>query len=70
VRVRVISPETGREARPGEPGFICVYDLSNVGTVLAVQTGDLGIERDGGFELLGRAPAAEPRGCSLMSSEA
>jgi hypothetical protein len=67
VRVRLVSPETGREALPGQPGFICVYDLANAGSVLAVQTGDLGIERDGGFELLGRAPAVEPRGCSLMS---
>ena len=36
--------------------------------VLAVQTEDLAVQRDGGFELLGRAPLAEPRGCSLLAA--
>jgi hypothetical protein len=34
-----------------------------------VQTEDLGIRRGDGFELIGRAAHAEPRGCSLMSIE-
>ena len=36
----------------------------------AVQTEDLGIRRGDGFELIGRAEKAEPRGCSLMTPEA
>jgi len=36
-------------------------------SVLAIQTEDLGIRRGTGFELLGRAAKAEPRGCSLAS---
>ena len=35
---------------------------------MAIQTEDLGIRRGDGFELIGRAQLAEPRGCSLMSS--
>jgi len=68
-RAQIISPETGREVADGETGLIRVYDLANVRSVLAIQTGDLGVRRGNGFELLGRASAAEPRGCSLMSLE-
>jgi len=36
---------------------------------MAIQTEDLGVRHGDGFELLGRAQFAEPRGCSLMSVE-
>jgi hypothetical protein len=67
-RALVVSPETGREVAVGAPGHLRVFDLANVWSVLAVQTEDLAIRRDSGFELLGRLPAAEPRGCSLMTT--
>ena len=67
VRSRIVSPETGLEVAEGESGLIQVYDLANVRSVLAVQTEDLGIRRGAGFEWIGRAALAEPRGCSLMS---
>ena len=41
------------------------FDLANVFSVAAIQTEDLGIRRGEGFELIGRAQIAEPRGCSL-----
>ncbi len=66
-RAQIISPETGREVGEGETGLIRLFDLANVRSVMAIQTEDLGIRRGGGFELLGRAGLAEPRGCSLMS---
>ena len=66
-RVKIISPETGREVADGETGLIRVFDLANVFSVLAIQTEDLGIRRGEGFELIGRAQLAEPRGCSLMA---
>ena len=69
-RAQIISPETGREVADGETGLIRVVDLANVFSVAAVQTEDLGIRRSDGFELIGRAQLAEPRGCSLMSSTA
>jgi hypothetical protein len=66
-RVQITSPETGREVRDGETGLIRVFDLANVLSVAAVQTEDLGIRRGDGFELIGRAELAEPRGCSLLT---
>ena len=65
-RVRMVCPETGREVAEGETGWIQVYDLANIRSVLAVQTEDLGIRRGQGFEWIGRGALAEPRGCSLM----
>lgn len=67
-RVQIISPETGREVGQGQTGLIRVFDLANAFSVMALQTEDLGVRRGVGFELLGRAAMAEPRGCSLMAS--
>jgi hypothetical protein len=66
LRTLVWDPRTGREAPPGEPGLLRHFDLANVGSVLAVQTDDLGAAVDGGIALLGRAERAEARGCSLL----
>lgn len=66
-RARVISPETGREVEDGATGLLRVCDLANVWSVQVVQTEDR-VRRVGrGFAWLGRAPAAEARGCSLMA---
>lgn len=65
-RARVISPETGCEVAEGETGLLRVFDLANVYSVMAIQTEDLAVRRGDGFELIGRANLAEPRGCSLM----
>ena len=68
VRVQIISPENGREVADGESGLIRIFDLANVFSVAAIQTEDLGVRRGDGFELIGRAQLAEPRGCSLMNA--
>jgi hypothetical protein len=67
-RVQIISPETNREVRDGETGLIRVFDLANVFSVAAIQTEDLAVRLGDGFELIGRAQLAEPRGCSLMTA--
>lgn len=67
-RVEVVSPETGLAVPEGETGLIRVFDLANVYSVMAIQTEDLGVRRGAGFELIGRAALAEPRGCSLMAT--
>jgi acyl-protein synthetase LuxE len=67
-RVQIVSPETGREVAEGETGLIRVFDLANIFSVAAIQTEDLGIHCGNGFELIGRAQFAEPRGCSLMTA--
>ncbi len=68
-RVRLVSPETGEDVPAGAVGMIAVYDLGNTGSVLAVQTADLGRAVGDGFEVLGREPGAEARGCSLALDE-
>ena len=68
-RARVMSPETGRETAENEVGMVCVFDLANVYSVMAVQTEDLAIRRGSGLELAGRGAAAESRGCSLLARE-
>ena len=65
-RAQVISPETGLEPAEGNAGLIHVLDLANVYSVMHLQTEDIGRRRANGFELIGRAAAAEPRGCSLL----
>ena len=66
-RAQIVSPETGAEVGDGETGLIRICDLANVWSALALQTEDLGVRRGDGFELLGRAALAEPRGCSRLT---
>ncbi len=66
-RAQIISPETGCEVGERETGLLRVFDLANVYSVLAIQTEDLAVRCGDGFELIGRAQLAEPRGCSLMT---
>ncbi|MBW2384481.1 MAG: long-chain fatty acid--CoA ligase [Deltaproteobacteria bacterium] len=74
-RVRLIDPETGLECREGEVGMLVIHDLANTGSVAAIQTADLGrrvVSPSGGpagFEILGREPGAEARGCSIAADE-
>jgi hypothetical protein len=42
-------------------------DLANTGSVLALATADLAVRRGEGFEILGREPGAEARGCSIAT---
>lgn len=66
-RVRVVDPLTGQDAPAGRPGLIRIYDLANLGSVIALQTEDMGIMHPEGFEVLGRVKSAAPRGCSLSA---
>ncbi len=65
VRTVPVDPETLEPVPPGEIGILRHYDLANLGSVLAVQTEDLGRAVEGGFVVLGRAGGAPPRGCSI-----
>ena len=69
LRALVIDPETDTEAAMGETGILRIFDLANLGSVIALQTQDLAIRREAGFELLGRDPSALPRGCSRSADE-
>jgi len=68
VRAQVISAETGQPVEDGQTGLLRIFDLANAYSVLAVQTEDLGTRRGDGFDLVGRMPRAEPRGCSLLTA--
>ena len=69
VRAVVFDPETGGEVAVGGAGVLRIFDLANLGSGLAIDTQDLAIRRENGFELLGRDPAALPRGCSRLTDE-
>jgi hypothetical protein len=64
LRIEPVDPETLLPCE-GE-GLARVVDLANVDSSVAIQTADVIARRDdGSIELLGRAPEATPRGCSL-----
>jgi len=66
LEIQVLAPETLDPLPQGEVGLLSFMDLANVGSVSAVLTEDLGrVDAQGGLHLQGRAPGAEPRGCSL-----
>jgi Acyl-protein synthetase, LuxE len=70
MRFQIIDPDTNKEAAQGKIGLLRIIDLANLWSVLAVLTQDLAIAQpDGGFLLLGRDPAALPRGCSRAMDE-
>jgi hypothetical protein len=68
-RVLVVDPATGQEVRVGQTGLVRWVDLANVDSVLALQTLDLAVRTANGFQLIGRLPRTEPRGCSLSAED-
>ncbi|MCW2924288.1 MAG: long-chain fatty acid--CoA ligase [Thermoleophilia bacterium] len=69
LRVRVVDPETLAEVADGDRGLLVFHDLANTWSCAAVRSEDLGIRRGDGFELVGRAPGATLKGCSLQLEE-
>jgi hypothetical protein len=70
MRLRVVDPATGADAPPGDQGLVAFFDLLNLDNISALLTGDLGRLDDAGrLTLLGRAPGAVVRGCSLTAEE-
>jgi hypothetical protein len=68
LRARVVGPD--RKTLPkGEVGSLLHVDLANRSSCIAIQTEDLGVQRDDGLELLGRAQDSPPRGCSLDAED-
>lgn len=69
VRAVVADPVTLQEVADGETGIVLIYDTANVGSVVGLRTQDLAIKHGDAFKLLGRDPAALPRGCSRAADE-
>jgi hypothetical protein len=65
VRTRAVDPDTLGPLSEGSVGILQHFDLANVGSVMAVQTEDLGVVEGDRFTLIGRAPGSQPRGCSI-----
>jgi hypothetical protein len=68
-RIVIVDPETGHQAATGHVGSIVVIDLANTGSALALRTGDLGRAVLDGFEVIGREPGEDARGCSIGADE-
>jgi hypothetical protein len=68
-RVVPVDPETLSPVADGVVGLARIEDLANVDSAFAVQTQDRVVRVPGGFRLLGRAPGAQPRGCSIAIDE-
>ncbi len=70
-RVIPVDPESLLPVPEGEVGIAKIVDLMNVDSAVAILTQDRvrRLPRDGGFELLGRAPGAPSRGCSIAIDE-
>lgn len=66
-----VDPDSLAPVGEGEVGIAKIVDLMNVDSAVAVLTQDRvrRVSGGGGFELLGRAPGAPPRGCSIAIDE-
>jgi hypothetical protein len=69
LRVIPVDPVTLDPVSGGEIGIARILDLGNIDSAVAIQTQDRVRRVAGGVELLGRAPGAPPRGCSLAVEE-
>jgi hypothetical protein len=69
LRVIPVDPATLEAVAPGEVGIARIVDLGNIDSAVAIQTQDRVRRVAGGIELLGRAPGATARGCSLAVEE-
>jgi len=67
-RATVLDPISLAPQPPGAPGLLRHVDLANAGSALAVLSEDMAVAVEDGFQLLGRAPGAETRGCSLTAA--
>jgi hypothetical protein len=65
LRVTPVDPVSLEPVADGELGLARFVDLANIDSAVAVLTRDLVRRQGPGIQLVGRAPGALPRGCSL-----
>jgi hypothetical protein len=68
-RIVPVDPESLEPVANGEIGIAKIIDLMNVDSAVAVLTQDRVRRLEKGVELLGRAPGAPSRGCSIAIDE-
>lgn len=66
MRTRVVDPVTLEQVEDGEQGLLVHHDLANVWTCAAIRSEDVGVRMGSQWRLVGRAPGAQLRGCSLQ----
>ena len=74
VRVTAVDPVTLAPLPDGDIGIARLVDLANVDSAVAIQTADRvrvlpSSAGNHAIELLGRAPGAPPRGCSIAADD-
>lgn len=69
VRVTAVDPASLLPVPAGSVGIGRIADLANIDSAVVIQTSDRVRVTSAGIELLGRAPGAVPRGCSLAIDE-
>ncbi|MDB4974357.1 MAG: Acyl-protein synthetase [Myxococcaceae bacterium] len=69
VRTSIVDPETLAPVPAGAEGLVRIDDLANLDSVAFVQASDLGVADELGIRLLGRAPLAVARGCSITADD-
>ncbi len=67
VRATPVDPESLVPVSNGATGILRLDDCANLDSVCCIQTADLARRSEDGIELIGRAPGAVPRGCSLTT---
>ncbi len=70
MRATPVDPDSLRPVPDGDAGLLRLDDLANLESAVSIQTADLARRTERGLVLLGRAPGASPRGCSLAVEEA
>jgi hypothetical protein len=70
VRATPVDPDTLRPVERDTVGILRIDDTANLDSVCCIQTADLAKRVEDGIVVLGRAPGATPRGCSLAADQA
>jgi len=70
VRATPVDPDTLQPVEGEAVGILRIDDTANLDSVCCIQTSDLAKRIDDGIAVLGRAPGATPRGCSLAADQA
>jgi len=70
MRATPVDPDTLQPVEGDTIGILRIDDTANLDSVCCIQTADLAQRLGDGIVVLGRAPGATPRGCSLASDQA
>jgi len=70
VRATPVDPDTLQPVQGEAVGILRIDDTANLDSVCCIQTADVAQRLDDGIVVLGRAPGAIPRGCSLSIDQA